>query len=121
MNNIYFNVFLSANTGMWIFFGTKNNNTFDIIDETHPQYSFVENHMTTCYPTFIDEDKIGLFTNWKRQSFKILKAELKQICLDFINNGFIFDDNFCEEPYENFFGDEGGCGPNPIFTEDDFK
>lgn len=121
MDNIYFNVYLEGDLGKWIFFGTKNKNTFDIIDENHAKYSFIENHMTTCYPTFIDDDKTGLFVNWENQRFKILKTELKQTCHDLIDNGFIFDDNFCEEPYENFFGDEGGAGPNPIFTEDDFK
>ena len=118
--DIYFNVYLEGNLAKWIFFGTKNRNKFQIIDEHHPKYSFVENHIKTIYSDFLDEDKTGLFVNWKNQSFKILKAELKQTCHDLIDNGFIFDEKFGEEQYDNFFADEGGVGPNPIFTEDDF-
>ena len=49
-----------------------------------------------------------------------MKEELKQTCHDLIDNGFIFDEKFGEEKYDNFFADEGGVGPNPIFIEDDF-
>jgi hypothetical protein len=62
-------VYLEGNLAKWIFFGTKNRNKFEIIEENHPQYSFVENHMKHIYSDFIDEDKTGLFVNLKKAKF----------------------------------------------------